>query len=71
MVIEEYRGYKICQNTKTKWHKNDISGHEWSTLTPANGFHVMGIGIFSSSKFSTIEKAKEQIDFVIKFQIGR
>lgn len=70
MVVEEYRGYKICQNFKVKWHKHNISGHVWSTTVPANGYHVIGKGIFSTDNFKTIDKAKEQIDFVIKFQIG-
>jgi hypothetical protein len=67
----EYKGHKICQNTKTEHHKHNVSGHEWSTQTPANGFHVVGKGVFSDIKFSTVEKAKEAIDFADKFGVGK
>lgn len=68
--IIEYKGYRICQNTKTKYHRSKVSGHEWCELIPAKGFHVIGKGIFSNEIFYKVEKAKEKIDFVIKYQIG-
>jgi len=42
----------IAPRTKTVWHKNPISGHEWSTYEPLNGFEVSGGGFFTTTHFT-------------------
>jgi len=62
----KYKGYKICQNYKTIWRKNKRSGHEWRETIPTKGFYIMGKGISSKDKFSTIDKAQDYIDYIIR-----
>lgn len=67
-MIEEYNGYKIWQNTKTVWHKNKVSGHEWSTQEPMRSFYISGPGARVLQWFFSIKKCKEYIDFLISVE---
>ena len=66
---EKYKGYDICRKTKILNHKNKISGHEWSTAEPMQGYRVYG-GKMANRDFRSVEKAKEAIDFDIAVTTG-
>ena len=61
-----YKGYGIDRNTKAINKINPISGHEWSEDIPLRGFHVSG-GTLADRDYNTISKAKDAIDFDVKF----
>jgi hypothetical protein len=67
-MIEKYKSYEIWPNTKTVYHKSP-TGYEYSTQEKAKGFYVDGSGISIARIFKTVESAKEQIDFVLKFNL--
>jgi hypothetical protein len=69
--IVKYNGYKIVPRSKSKWVKNKTSGHEWSEVIPLSGYNIFGIGVFSNQRFNTVKKCKEQIDFLIKFNLNQ
>jgi hypothetical protein len=48
----------ILPKTQTVWHKNPISGHEWST-EPLKGFEVWG-GHFFMTSHSTLRSAERE-----------
>ena len=52
--------YRITPKTKTVWHKNKISGHEWPTQETIPGFEVTG-GIFLRSSHKTLIAAEKDI----------
>lgn len=67
----EYKGYKIYEDVKTaRYCCNPISGHFWSENKATGKFRISG-GKFGYSMitrvFSTVEKAKEHIDFYVKW----
>lgn len=49
----------INPQTKTIWHSNPISGHEWSTQKKLKGFEVSGGGFFTS-KHTTLKGAEKE-----------
>jgi len=49
----------ISPRTKTVWHKNPISGHEWPTDEPLKGFEVSG-GPFFTTTHSTLKNAQKE-----------
>lgn len=65
-------GYSIAQNSKKKWYKDKLSGHEWSEDILLNTFSIMGPfqveGI--DNNFKSVKKAQEKIDFYIKFGLN-
>jgi hypothetical protein len=72
MKREDYKGCSICQNYKTKYHTDKVSGHSWSEQILLNTYCVMGAGIISDMHaFKTIKGAKEYIDFLDKFKLIR
>lgn len=50
----------ISPKTKTVWHKNPISGHEWPTNEPVKGFEVSG-GHFFTSSHSILTGAQQEV----------
>jgi len=50
----------IAPRTKTVWHRNPISGHEWSTNEPLKGFEVSGAGFFTTNH-STMKSAETEV----------
>ena len=60
-------GNAIWPNTKTVYHTNPISGHEYSTQEPMKGFYIAGPCASVNQTFKSEAKAKEHIDFIIKF----
>ncbi len=69
--MEERKGYKICENYKTKWFYNKLSGHWWSEHIILKGFHIIGLGVFSSRSFGSIKKCIEHIDYLIRNNLNR
>lgn len=63
----DYRGYRIFPNTKTKWCRNPVSGHEWPTYEEVKGWHIIGPKAWSDVVYYSLSKAKEHIDFLVKF----
>lgn len=51
---------RICNRSKTIWHKNPISGHEWSTQEPLEGFEVIGPGVCQATTHWTIKNAEAE-----------
>jgi hypothetical protein len=49
----------ISPRTKTTWHKNKISGVEWSTQVPLKGFEVSG-GEFFTTTHTSIKGAEKE-----------
>jgi len=66
----EYKGYNIHKNFKTTYESNPISGHSWPVYTELKTFHICGPMTFHSDKYRSIEKAKEHIDFLVKFGLN-
>ena len=64
-----YKGHRIVQNHKTTWHKDRLSGHEWSELTLLSTYSIHGPFTLQAidGNYRSIKKAKEAIDFRIKF----
>lgn len=62
----EYKGYTITSRYKTVSKSSPVSGHEWSEYVPMAGFRVLGKTALSHN-FKTVDKAKEYIDFLVKF----
>jgi hypothetical protein len=50
---------RIVPKTKTVWHRNPYSGHEWSTQVPLKGYEVWGGGFFMRS-FRTLKAAENE-----------
>jgi len=68
-VNSKYRGFSICQNSKKKWFKSKLSGHEWSEDILLNTFSIHGPFTLQAlhSNFRSIKGAMKEIDFLIKF----
>lgn len=49
----------ISQEFKTKWHRNPISGHEWSTPEPTKRLMVSG-GNFQTTYHTKLETAEKE-----------
>ena len=49
----------IHPRTKTVWHKDKISRHEWSTQEPLTGFEVVGGGFFNTTH-TTMKSAEKE-----------
>lgn len=69
----EYKNFKIVQQHKIdKYETCDLSGHSWPVMKLLKKFKIetttrtSGI-IRSMREFNSVAKAKEQIDFDIKF----
>jgi len=67
---------RIVPRTKTVWHRNPISGHEWSTQEPLKGFEVWGGGFFmtthTTEKGAIKEKElRESINLKFPFKMPR
>lgn len=62
--IIQYRGYKIIRNTRTIWHKNHVSGHQWTTYKELMTCHVQGRFAWSSDYYRSVAAAKKHIDFL-------
>jgi len=63
----EYKGYQIYNEIKTvKYCRNPISGHEWSESKDTGRFRIVG-GTVITRVFRSVEKAKEHIDFYVKW----
>ena len=66
----EHRGHHICNCfKKDKWFHNPLSGHSWSEPGDVikNKFRISGPFAFNCGTFSSVTKAKEHIDFLIKY----
>lgn len=61
-----YCGYNIWPEVKTIEKSNSLSGHQWTENKKLSSFYVAGPNSCVSTTFKTMEKAKEQIDFLIK-----
>jgi hypothetical protein len=66
----KYRGYSINPNLKRINNKNELSGHEWSEYEQISGFAIHGPKILPKTEFKTVKKAKEYIDWFIKFKLN-
>lgn len=57
--------WTVKQSSKTVWHKNPISGHEWcETIIIPNSFYVSGPWVvLPYEKFKSEKKAQEYADF--------
>jgi len=65
----KYKGYGIYRNSKTVWKHNKISGHSWPESIPLKSFYISGSGASVNDRFMKVEKAKEHIDYIIKFKL--
>ena len=52
---------KVCiqPRTKTVWHKNRLTGEEWSEDVPLKGFEVWG-GYYAMTTHTTLRGAEEE-----------
>ena len=50
---------RILPKTKTRWHKNPISGHEWSTDEILRGYEVWG-GLWCMTNHLTLKGAEKE-----------
>lgn len=68
MFNEKYKGFSISQNSKKKWFKSKLSGHEWSEDIPLNTFSIYGPFTLRAlhSSYKTVKGAKKDIDFIIR-----
>jgi hypothetical protein len=66
-----YKGYKLYPEFKTtKYRHNPLSGHSWSEQRETGKIRVVGnadLPIMITNVFSNIEKAKDYIDFTLKW----
>jgi len=71
--MEKYKGYSISLNTKRINCKGIISGHEWTEYKPLKTYTIYGPGVLSciNNKYRSIDKAKEYIDFVIRWNLDK
>jgi hypothetical protein len=53
--------FLVSPKTKTVWHKNPISGHEWPTDEPLKGFEVSG-GHFFMTSHATLRSAEREVE---------
>ena len=70
----KYKGHIISDRYKCKYYTNKISGHTWSEDIPLKGYRVFGpfmIHSYNMDCFRSIKKAKEYIDFRIKFGLNQ
>ena len=70
---KKYRGYRISQNIKIKYHTNKRSGHIWSEDILLNTYSINGPFMIPNShdKYKSIKKARGYIDFLIKFEFNK
>jgi len=62
-----YKGYKIYEDVKTaRYCHNPISGHFWPETKATGKFRISG-GKMITRVFSNVKKAKEHIDFYVKW----
>ena len=71
MTTIQYRGITIYHNEVCKeiHHYNPCSGHHWTVQIPQGKFYYSigdGVRVSCLTKFKTIEKAKETIDYQLK-----
>lgn len=66
----KYKHCEISDNYKIVVKGNLASGHQWIEHVPMRGVHVLG-GKLANRKFSTVEKAKEAIDFDWEITFGK
>ena len=72
----KYMHCNISLLTNKTWHKNQDSGHEWSTETPQTSkygsptYQVTG-GKLGQRNFKTIDTAKKAIEFDHEVQFGK
>jgi len=68
--IENYRGYNIWKNTKAVWKRDcGIPDGGFFDNKTLKGFYLSGKGASVEQIFYTIEKAKEHVDFILKFSL--
>ena len=68
--IGTYRGYDIWKNTKAVWVRDCgiPDGGFWDNKK-INGFYLSGKGVSVEQIFKVIEKAKDHVDFILKFSL--
>ena len=70
----KYKGYFISDRYKLKYHTNKLSGHTWSEHIPLKGYRLFGPFMLHGHNmdcFRSIKKAKEYIDFRVKFGLNK
>jgi len=65
---EEYCGYKIWPEVKTIEKSNPLSGYNWTENKRLSTFYVVGPGARVNDVYKNTKKAKEHIDFLIRFK---
>lgn len=50
-----------CRTTKTVWHRNPISGHEWSEQIPTNVWEVTDPRFLATTKYKSEKAALKKV----------
>ena len=52
---------RILPRTRTTWHKNSVSGHEWPEYETLSGYEVHG-GFFQATRHTTLKSAETEAE---------
>ena len=70
-TVTEYKGYKIYPRSKTVYRTTHEDGRRFETAhrIAQKGFYISGKCCGVTDKYTSLKKAHEHIDFVIKFLV--